>query len=177
MKLVTHRYSHSDVRSKNFLCGLRDWAVFTLCPAQRGTHDVLGESRAQPSSALRQPPAADAILISCRRPPLWDAELVVAGAPNTTAPEQESKSRHVHRNKSCPLYPLKARTFVRASRSQHDGETCHRLCAGRLARHRSTFCFMPRPRFLPMVCLSLAKSGMVGTKPSSCSRRPMAAAK
>ena len=37
---VTHRHIHSERPLQKLLCGLPDWAAFTLCLAQRGTRNV-----------------------------------------------------------------------------------------------------------------------------------------
>ena len=41
--LSHHSHIHSERPLQKLLCGPRDWAAFTLCFAQRGTRNVLGD--------------------------------------------------------------------------------------------------------------------------------------
>ena len=43
LRLVVHGHIHSERPLQKLLCGLPDWSAFTLCLAQRGTRNVLGD--------------------------------------------------------------------------------------------------------------------------------------
>ena len=53
LRLVVHGHIHSERPLQKLLCGLPDWSAFTLCLAQRGTRNVLGDIARQPSAVLK----------------------------------------------------------------------------------------------------------------------------